>query len=386
MDRSRLKSRPWYNQMLVVCVGVTLFVALWHLPAVWNAVRTFIGFFAPVIYGCVIAYVLSPLAGLFARTLFRKARNPKRQAALSNALAFAAMILIVIFALLILIPQLVDSVSAFAANLPGYAASVEAALERFGASDLAQYLQNAVSSSEKLIDTIATFAKDNINNIIATSTYAGKSLFQLFVAVMLSMYLLASKQKLTESARKLMRAASPAERYEHQVAFLRRCNTILNRYIVFNLLDSLIVGMVNAVFMLIFGMPYVGLVSFVVAITNLVPTFGPMVGGAVGAFVLLLVEPWHALAFLVFTVVLQTVDGYILKPKLFGDSLGVSGLWILIGVIVGGRMFGVVGILLAIPGVAILDVVYREYFLPYLERRKQGRPPEKDAAPRKPEP
>ena len=123
--------------------------------------------------------------------------------------------------------------------------------------------------------------------------------------------------------------------------------------------------------MLVVGMPYVGLVSFVVAITNLIPTFGPIVGGVIGAFALVLVKPWYALAFLVFTLVLQTLDGYVLKPRLFGSSLGVSGLWILIGVIVGGRIFGVIGILLAIPGVAILDFIYRDYLLPWLEKRRR---------------
>ena len=147
--------------------------------------------------------------------------------------------------------------------------------------------------------------------------------------------------------------------------------SILKRYIVFNLLDSLIVGGANAIFMAIVGMPYVGLVSFVVAIANLIPTFGPVIGALIGGFVLLMVNPWHALAFLIFTFILQTVDGYILKPKMFGDSLGVSGLWILVGVIVGGRAFGVVGILLAIPGVAILDFLYQEYFLPWLETRER---------------
>ena len=106
---------------------------------------------------------------------------------------------------------------------------------------------------------------------------------------------------------------------------LRRCHAILNRYIVFNLLDSLIVGTANALFMAIVGMPYVGLVSFVVAVINLVPTFGPVIGAIIGGFILLMVNPWHALAFLIFTAILQTIDGYILKPKLFGDSLGVSG-------------------------------------------------------------
>ena len=121
--------------------------------------------------------------------------------------------------------------------------------------------------------------------------------------------------------------------------------------------------------MMIMGMEYAGLITFVVALTNLIPTFGPLIGGAFGAFILLLVKPIHVLFFLGFTLLLQFLDAYFIKPKLFGDSLGVSGLWILIGVIVGGNMFGIVGILLSIPMVAILSFLYSRYLLPWLEKR-----------------
>jgi predicted PurR-regulated permease PerM len=161
------------------------------------------------------------------------------------------------------------------------------------------------------------------------------------------------------------------DKYDDVAYVLKRSDRILNRYIVFNLLDAFIVGIVNAIFMTIVGLPYIGLVSMVVAVTNLIPTFGAFIGGALGAFLLLLVQPWYAVAFIIFTFVLQTVDGYILKPKLVGDSLGVSGLWVLIGVIVGGKMFGMIGILLAIPGVAILEMLYLEFLLPWLEKERK---------------
>ena len=132
-----------------------------------------------------------------------------------------------------------------------------------------------------------------------------------------------------------------------------------------------IFNVINSIFMVICNMPYVGLVSVVVALTNLIPTFGPIIGWVIGGFLLVLIKPWYALAFTLFTIVLQTADGYVIKPKLFGDTLGVSGLLILVGVIVGGRMFGIVGILVAIPGVAILDLLYKEFVLLRLEARKQ---------------
>ena len=151
---------------------------------------------------------------------------------------------------------------------------------------------------------------------------------------------------------------------------MTRCNNILVRYIVFSLLDGAIVGGANAVFMAICGMQYVGLVSVVCGVTNLIPSFGPVIGAVIGGFILLLVNPWHALLFLGFTAVLQTLDGYVIKPKLFGDSLGVSGLLILISIVLFGNIFGVVGILLAIPLAAIIDFTYEEGILPLLEMRR----------------
>ena len=148
----------------------------------------------------------------------------------------------------------------------------------------------------------------------------------------------------------------------------------------FNLLDALVIGCINAMFMAIAGIPYVGLVSFVVGATNLIPTFGPIIGAVVGALVLALVKVRYAIIFLIFTVVLQTCDGYLGKPKLFGTSLGVSSLWILVGVVVGGRMFGTAGMLLAIPAVAILDDLYSDYCMPWLERRARRREQEKAEA------
>ena len=152
--------------------------------------------------------------------------------------------------------------------------------------------------------------------------------------------------------------------------FARRCNFILNRYLVFTLLDALIVGAINAIIMLALRMPYVGMISAIAGITNLIPTFGPVIGAVIGGFILLLVNPVYAVMFIAITLVLQICDGYIIKPKLFGNSLGVSGLLILIAIVTMGNAFGIGGILLAIPVAAICDFSYRESFLPYLQKRK----------------
>lgn len=371
MFKKPLHERPWYAYAVAACIAVVLYVFLAHFRGLWNYTKIFIGYFRTFILGCVIAYIVNPLSKLLSRTVFRRIRSDKIRTLFSNFFTFLIVILFVIFALVLLIPQLVESIRTFVGNLDGYIASLISVMENLGVAKTFN-LDSFVYSSEMLLSTISSFLERNLNNILSATVVAGKGLFQWVIAFILAIYLLAEKGKLQEGAERLMRAVFSEKRYNSITVFLHRCNGIFSRYIVFNLLDSLIIGVCNAIFMTVTGMQYVGLVSFAVAITNLVPTFGPIVGAVIGAFILLMSRPMHALVFLIFTLVLQTCDGYIIKPKLFGNSLGVSGLWILMGVIVGGNIFGVVGILLAIPVVAIIDFLYGTYLLPALERRRSA--------------
>lgn len=368
MSHEPLRQRPWYPNAVAACIAVTLFVALTHLDVVLGTVNRFFGFFSAVILGCVLAYLINPLASLLRRKLFGGLRRPALGWKLAVVLAVAAVLLLVALLLGLMIPQLVTSVAMLAGNLNGYLESLEELSAKWGLSELLN-LTATGALSEKLITTVVDYASQNLNQIANVSALAGRSVMNWAVAVILSVYLLMAKDSLRAGVSRLMRALL-RKRYRSTVSFLTRCDSILIRYIVFSLLDSAIVGMANAAFMLAFRMQYLGLVSVVVGVTNLIPTFGPVIGMIVGGVVLLLVKPWHALAFLIFSLVLQFLDGYVIKPKLFGNSLGVSGLLILIAVIVGGNMFGVVGILLAIPSAAILDFVYRDYLLPGLEHRK----------------
>ncbi len=373
MENRSWKNKPWYPYTVTACIAVAVFVVLMNLGGIWSGIRHFIGFFSPVILGFVIAYLINPLANFYRKRVFSRIKNPKTKHVLGVLCAFVTVLCLVSFLLVTLIPQLFESIFTFAGNLDGYMRSVNEMLERWDLKRFGIDIREFISSSENLLKVVTHFITDNIDTTISTSASAGKQLIQTGIAFLLSIYILAAKNKLRANLSRLLRALIPEEHLEPAKVFLNRCHLILNRYIVYNLLDSLIVGITNAVFMAVLGLPYAGLVSFVVAVTNLIPTFGPIFGAVIGAFILFMVRPWYALAFLIFTVILQTLDAYFIKPKLFGDSLGISGLWILIGIIVGGRMFGVIGILLAIPAVAILDFTYREYFLPWLEKRHRAR-------------
>jgi len=371
MNAGKLRDQKWYPYTVAACAAVTLYVLLTHLRPILDGVRTFTGYFAPLALGCVLAYLMNPLAMLYRRSLFRGVRGEKLRWSLSIALALLSVLLFLAFVLGTLIPQIAESVGTLVDNMETYLASLRKLTERWGLAETLK-VDQLLASSGSVLERIVDYLSENIGRILSASATAGRSIFNWVLALILSVYLLASKEALRRGTVRLARAVLGEKRMDGWTAFIGRCDRIVIRYIVFSLLDALIVGVINAIFMAVLGMQYVGLVSMAVAVTNLIPTFGPVIGAVIGGFVLLLVRPLHALIFVAFTVVLQFFDGYVIKPRLFGNSLGVSGLLILVSVVVCGNMFGIVGILLSIPLAAILDFIYRDYFLPALEKR-QGR-------------
>ena len=367
MDKPKLRDRKWYPYAVAACIAVLLYVLLIRLPDVRKGIGKFIGYFRPVILGCVIAYIVNPLATLLSETMFRFIKKEKNRYTISCIVAFILVAALLVFSLMILIPQLISSIGTFIGNLDSYVESLGTWLEKIGLSKDLLDLDSLIGSS-KVEDTTKTIM-ESASTVLSKSMSAGRGIARWLIAFMLAIYLLLAKGSLTKGAGRLIKAIFGEEKYAEITIFLTKSNDVFKRYIVFNLIDSAIIGALNFIFMMIMGMEYAGLITFVVALTNLIPTFGPLIGGAFGAFILLLVKPIHVLFFLGFTLLLQFLDAYFIKPKLFGDSLGVSGLWILIGVIVGGNMFGIVGILLSIPMVAILSFLYSRYLLPWLEKR-----------------
>ena len=367
MDKPKLRDRKWYPYAVAACIAVLLYVLLIRLPDVRKGIGKFIGYFRPVILGCVIAYIVNPLATLLSETMFRFIKKEKNRYTISCIVAFILVAALLVFSLMILIPQLISSIGTFIGNLDSYIESLGTWLEKIGLSKDLLDLDSIIGSS-KVEDSTKTIM-ESASTVLSKSMSAGRGIARWLIAFMLAIYLLLAKGSLTKGAGRLIKAIFGEEKYAEITVFLTKSNDVFKRYIVFNLIDSAIIGALNFIFMMIMGMEYAGLITFVVALTNLIPTFGPLIGGAFGAFILLLVKPIHVLFFLGFTLLLQFLDAYFIKPKLFGDSLGVSGLWILIGVIVGGNMFGIVGILLSIPMVAILSFLYSRYLLPWLEKR-----------------
>ncbi len=370
---SKLIKKKWVSYSIATCSAVILYMILSHMSSITAGFSSFFRFIRPVMSGLIVAYIFNPVTKIFDGKILKKMKNEKNRWKLSVAFTIIVILLAVVLLFVALIPQLVDSISTFINNVGGYVDTLQKLLRQFESQNNSGILGFDISKladfGDRILTSISDSFSNNMGSIVNTSASIGKSVFDGVFVFILAIYFLLDKKRVKAGVSRVTGYMMKPETHRKTGEFIRRCNDIIIRYISFDIVDGIIVGLVNFVFMLIAGMPYSVLISVIVGVTNLAPTFGPIVGCVIGAFVLVLVNPWYGLSFVIFTVILQTIDGYVLKPRLFGESLGVSPLMILISIILGGRLFGVIGILIAIPFAAILDVIWKDYLVKSLEEK-----------------
>ena len=364
----------WTPYALAGCVVVLFYLLASHINFLFIGFGYFFGFISPVLIGLIMAYVLDPLVKIFENRVFARYKDkPHIRRIVCVWITIVLVLLLIVIFMVALVPQIVKSLGFFFSNFDSYAQSLQSVLNNISldAAENSLDISSITRILDNAIEKLADYIQDNLGNIVNKSINVGMTIFNTVISFILAIYMLCGKEKLKDTWKRFLKALLPEKRFDDISVFWGRCNDILVRYIAGDLLDGFIVGVINFIFMSIAGMDYAALISVIVGLTNLAPTFGPLIGGMVGALFLVFVNPWYALWFILFTIVLQTVDGYIIKPKLFGNTLGVSSLWILISIIVLGRVFGIAGILLAIPFAAISDILYKEFLLPMLESRKE---------------
>ncbi|MCR4589076.1 MAG: AI-2E family transporter [Lachnospiraceae bacterium] len=371
---SDLRDKKWVPYTIATCSAVVLYMLISHLPVIWDGLGTLFRFVSPVFYGLIIAYVLNPAVRFFQTKVFHKVKREKLQQSLSVFFGLVSILIVIILLFAAVIPQLISSIVGFIDNMDVYAAGLQSLLA--GLNDSASALNLNISKiteiGDNLVNSVTQTLQNNTDQIVDASLSIGNGFVTFILGLILAIYFLGDKERLLSSCVKLFHLIIPEKRFAEVSNFWSRCNSIMLRYILGDLLEGFIVGFINFLFMCIAGLPYKLLISVCVGVTNLAPTFGPIVGFLIGGFVLLFVNPWYALIFLIFTVILQTVDGYIIKPKLFGNTLGVSSVWILVCIIVGSRMFGIVGLLLAIPFAAIFAYAWdNSLYVKLMERKNQ---------------
>lgn len=369
----KIKQQKWFPMAVALCIAILFFFLLIHLGDLWDALGAIFYFLYPVIAGVIIAYLLNPLMKLLENHAFRFIKKKGLKRTISLVFAMVIGIAAITAIIMLLVPQLYDSVMMLYANRESYISGLSEWLDSTGISKLIDKFGGGFTfTPESVMGYLMDFLASNVDNIKSTLSDVGGHLWAWILGLIFSIYFLASKESIAESCKNILRGMiKNEEKYNEALTHIKKIDNILIKYILFSLFDGVLIGTITAIFMLITGMDYIGLIAIIIGVTDLIPTFGPIIGTIIAALILLLVNPTHAIIFVIFYLVLQQIDGYVIRPKLYGNTFGVSGLWILVAIIVGGRMFGVLGILLGVPVIAILDYLFKQVIIPKVRARRE---------------
>lgn len=357
---------------LVIICCLVFFMALNR----WNYIAQFLSnifnILKPVVYGLIFAYLLTPLVKmletklmgrLFERLFPKDQRKVRSYARVSGMLiAFIVALFLIVVLLTLLLPELYKSLEALVSRLPGY---FNTAIDfiRETLNSLPEIEVYAVSILDDLgdyfTDWIQTTLLSNINTLIS-SVSSGvfgfiTVLSNLFIGIIFSVYIIYNRELFAAQFKKIMFSLMSEKHVSSVISSLHYIDRSFGGFIIGKLLDSAIIGGTCFIFLSLVNMPYTVLVSVVVGITNLIPFFGPFIGGIPSAFLILMESPVKCLVFVVFLIILQQIDGNIIGPKILSNTTGLSGFWVMFSIIAGGGLFGVWGMLCGVP---VFSIIY----------------------------
>ncbi|MFI3214280.1 MAG: AI-2E family transporter [Eubacteriales bacterium] len=343
----------------------------------------------PIINGLIIAYLLAPIVNFTERIMIipirqklklfdnRRSRYWIRACSIIITLLFV-FFLIYIF-ILIVVPRVYESIESIIVLFPEYVNNIIDWSTKLvsGNDDLAAVLEELYTNYSSHITTwINDSLLPNFNSLLKTLSLSLLNLllaaWNLILGLMISIYLLASKENFVAQSKKLIYAIVDTKKANQLVEDLRFVNRTVGGFISGKLLDSLLIGILCFICISFIGTPYAVLVSVIIGITNIIPFFGPYLGAIPCSILILMVDPLQCLYFVIFILILQQFDGNVLGPKILGESTGLSGFWVIFSITIFGGLFGVTGMVIGVPTFAVFYAFLKRYVNKKL--RKRGLP------------
>ena len=374
---NKLKDMKLKNQ-LIISTYIMIFLLLILKPGVIpNLINKFISAFKPFIIGGIIAFLINlPMKVIeekAVKPLCEKYENLKKMSRVIS-LVYTLIIIVVLSWIFIsyIVPQLADSLRSLTNDIPSYISGLQnqiiIKLRDF------HMLDNTVFDVQAMIKKSLTYIENFINMFISNLfnfTIGITNFFMnLFLGIVISMYILLSKEKLSHQFKKLIYALFNEERYEKIIYILKLTNNKFSRFILGQSIDGLILGTVFFIVFSLVKIPFALLISILIPILNFIPIFGTYVGIVISAFIILMVQPNLVLLFLVLVFTIQQLDGKFVYPMVVGNSLGLSPLWILLAIVVGGNLFGIVGMILGMPLVSVIYELSSKAINDIIENKK----------------
>ncbi|MGL5259283.1 MAG: AI-2E family transporter [Lachnospiraceae bacterium] len=361
--------------LLVILTSIFFIYTIFNGAHFKSSISKIISISIPITNGLVIAYLLSPIVNYFEckiKTIFKKKikteESPKtknRIRALSIAMTFLLVGYFIFGFFMIVLPQLYLSIESIVNLLPTYVTNLNNVLNKLVEQypELADLVSNAIPQySQEFMAWVNGTLLPGVNNIILTLSLSVlsflKTIWNLIIGLIISVYVLISKEKFIAQAKKIAYSFLDREAANQLILDVQFTNKTFGGFINGKLLDSLIIGIICFVCTSFIGTPYPILVSVIIGVTNIVPFFGPYLGAIPCSLLILLIDPIQCFYFIIFILILQQFDGNILGPKILGDSTGLSGFWVIFSITIFGGIFGILGMIIGVPLFAVIYALF----------------------------
>lgn len=352
---------------LLITYAILLYLAVSNIKSVLAFLSTILVVLSPFILGILFAYVLNIIMVFFERHFFKKLDKSKKPflrklpRPLSILTTFTVVLLFLTIISLFMVPQLTESILTLKTNMNGYLESLNKFINDLADKyNLTGDIWNGISINwNEIINKSSQFVSTAIPQIYNFTKNLTNGIINIIMGIIVSIYLLSTKEKLIRNMKQLIYAFTPKQTAAKIIDTGVQANKTFQNFIAGQATEALILGALVLLGMLIFNFPYAVLCSVIIAVTALIPIFGAWIGTIPCVFIILMAQPQKALWFIVFIVILQQLENNLIYPKVVGDSIGLDGLWVLFALIVGGSLFGLVGMLMGIPAFAVLYIIIR---------------------------
>ncbi len=362
-----MKNKSLKSLIKLAALIFAIYLAIHYWPVAAGVIKSVLSAGSPMIIGFILAYMINILMSFYERHYFPKSTKKvviKTRRPICLAGAMVTLLGIIILVLWLVATQLVDCIGMLIKEVPGAIEFVIAKLNEyhFVPENIVEKLMGIDWQSKigSILGTVSSGLGDVMNVAVTAVASTVTAVSSVVIGLIFALYVLIDKTGLTLRIKRLCKAYLPEKLLKRGAHILQVTDDCFHRFIVGQCTEAVILGVLCLIGMLILKMPYAPMISVLVAFTALVPIVGAFIGAGVGAFLILTVSPMQALAFLVFFIVLQQIEGNLIYPKVVGSSMGLPAIWVLVAVTVGGGVMGIGGMLIGVPAMAVIYKLVKE--------------------------
>lgn len=366
--------------ILVIAVGILIFLGLQNMNLVFGFLGWLLSVFTPMLLGLAFAFIFNVPLKFFERRVFRRKDGTsvlgKATRPISLLLSVILVLLIVAAILLLIIPELINSIITLVQSLPDTFINLQNWINQLSEDhpQIQEFFMSTNIDWNKIVnsfigtiqDISINFVSQALNILVGTVTLVAN----IFLGLIFSIYFLLKKEQLFAQFKKLTYAFVSEKRADMIVSVFKLTGDTFSRSVAGSMIECTILGTITVVSMLIFGFPYAMMIGVIVAVMALIPMFGVTIGIVIGALLILTVNPTQAIWFVVMMIIIQQIEGNLIYPRVAGSVMGLPALWVMTSIIVGGKLFGFVGMLVIVPIVSVIYTLLRRVVHVRLRKRR----------------